>query len=180
MLKKILTIAAVASLFASCANEQKADENKTETTVETAKTVAPVISLGEFDQEAGKYLDKEVKVKGIVDHICKHGGKKIFLVTDDGNVHVNSDSRFEDSLTGNEVIVTGIVRELRIDEGTCLKDEDENIKSHDEGNTKNELFEQKKKQIAFYRDSMKTAGVDHLSFYSLEYVALENVAKESK
>jgi hypothetical protein len=180
MLKKILTIAAIAALFASCGNEQKTEENKTETSVETTQAETPEIILGEFDQKAGEFIDKEVKVKGIVDHVCKHGGKKILLVSDDGDVHVNSDTRFEDTLTGNEVVVTGIVREMRIDEGTCLKDEEDNIKSHSEGNTENELFERKKKQIAFYRDSMKAAGVDHLSFYSLEYVSLKTVEKETE
>jgi hypothetical protein len=111
-------------------------------------------------------------VKGIVDHVCKHGGKKLFLVGDYGDLHVEGEEKFSDSLAGSNVIVTGIVREFRVDEAYCLQMEQDNIKSHSNGQTDKELFEQKKNHIAEYRDSMKVANVDHLSFYSLEYKSL--------
>ncbi len=178
MIKKILTIAAIAGLFASCAGEQT-DENQTETTVETEQST-PEIALGEFDTKAGEYVDNEILVAGIVDHVCKHGGKKILLVTDDGDVHITSETRFNDSLKGSEIWVTGIVREERLDEAYCLKMEEDNIKSHSEGETDDELFERKKEHIASLRDSMETAGVDHISNYSLEYVShKEKIAETS-
>ena len=170
MIKKFLTIAVIAGLFASCAGESQTDENNTETAVDTVQTT-PEISLGEFDEKAGEFIDNEIIVAGIVDHVCKHGGKKILLVTDDGDVHVESDTRFNDSLMGSEIFVTGIVREFRVDEAYCLQMEEDNIKSHSEGDTDDELFESKKEDIAFYRDSMKVAESDHISYYSLEYVS---------
>ncbi len=179
MFKKILTIVAITGLLASCANEQQTDENNTETTVEMEQTI-PEISLGEFDAKAGEYIDKEVMVSGIVDHVCKHGGKKILLVTDDADVHVESETRFDDSLTGNEILLTGIVKEFRVDEGYCLQMEEDNIKSHSKGDTDDELFARKKEQISFYRDSMKTAESDHISYYSLEYVSHKDIASKEE
>ena len=170
MIKKFLIIAVIAGLFASCAGESQTDDSKTETTVETEQTT-PEIALGEFEAKAGEHVDSEILVSGIVDHVCKHGGKKILLVTDDGDVHVMSDTRFNDSIKGSEIWVTGIVREERLDEAYCLKMEEDNIKSHSEGETNDELFERKKEHIASLRDSMKTAGIDHISNYSLEYVS---------
>ena len=179
MIKKILTIAAIAGLFASCGGEQQTEENQTETTVETEQAT-PELALGEFDTKAGEFVDQEILVSGIVDHVCKHGGKKILLVTDNGDVHVESETRFNDSIAGSEIIVTGIVREERLDEAYCLKMEEDNIKSHSEGDTDDELFERKKEHIASLRDSMKTAGIDHISNYSLEYVSHKEKIADTK
>ncbi|MBN1253306.1 MAG: hypothetical protein JXR51_01520 [Bacteroidales bacterium] len=52
-----------------------------------------------------------------------------------------------------------------------MQQEEDNIKKHSEGAATAEIFEMKKHEISSYRDSMKTAGVDHLSFYSLDYVS---------
>lgn len=169
-MKKYLSILAIIALFISaCGSGEEAGETNDSTEVAEV-TEIPFIKIGQFDSLAANYVDKEVQVKGIVDHVCKHGGKKLFLVDDEGDLHVDGEERFSDSLMGNEITVTGIVREFRVDEAYCLKMEEDNIKSHSKGQTEKELFEQKKKQIAEYRDSMKAANVDHLSFYSLECI----------
>jgi DNA/RNA endonuclease YhcR with UshA esterase domain len=170
-MKKYVFIFALIGVLAACGSE--GETNETSDSTETAKVdETPMIKIGEFDAVAGEYIDKTVKVKGIVDHVCRHGGKRLFLVDDEGDLHVESEERFNDSLMGNEVTVTGIVREFRVDEAYCMQEEEDNIKSHSEGQTNTEQFEQKKQHIAEYRDSMKVAGVDHLSFYSLEFVEL--------
>ena len=172
MIKKVLTIVAIAALFASCGGGAGTDNSNTEVSdVETLEANRPEINLGEFDARAGDYVDKEILVVGIVDHICEHGGKKLLLVSDDGDVHVEAEERFEDEIEGSEIILTGIVTEFRVDEAYCLKMEEDNIQSHKEGETDDENFEMKMEQIEFYRDSMETAGTDHLSFYSLDYVS---------
>ena len=168
-MKKIISIILVTVLFAACKTESSkaADtEKKTEIAVET-----PFLAMAEFDTKAGDYVNKEVKIQGIVDHVCKHSGKKLLVVTDDGSVHITSDTRFEDTLTGSEIALTGIVLEERIDEAYCLKMEDDNIKSHSEGGTNQEQFENKKKHIQQYRDQMKAENKEYLSTYSLQYVS---------
>ena len=97
--------------------------------------------------------------------------KKILLVTDEGDAHVFSDERFEESLKGSEIIVTGIVLEDRIDEAYLLKMEEDNIKSHSEGKSNEEQFENKKKHLQQYRNKMKAEGINHISNYSLKYVS---------
>ena len=176
MLKKLLVAIAIVGFFTACSENQPVDENNKQNTEEKIsqkdmQNDIPLLSLADFDKEAGKYVGKEIKVNGIVDHICKHGGKKMLLVSDDGDVHIEAETRFDDSLAGSELIVTGIVKEFRVDEAYCLKMEEDNQKSHNEGKTEDEIFEQKQKQLAFYRDSMAKAGTDHLSFYSLDFVS---------
>ncbi len=98
-----------------------------------ADSAKMILSIGEFNANADKYVDKEVEIKGIVDHVCKHGGKKILLVSDDGDIHVFSKERFNEDLVGSELIVKGKVIEKRIDEAYLLKWEEDAINEHKEG-----------------------------------------------
>lgn len=164
-MKKIVFVLAIVFSVISCKTDDKksADANRT--------AEIPFLAIGEFDAKAGEFVNKEVKVKGIVDHVCKHGGKKILLASDEGDLHINSEVRFDEALMGSEVAFTGIVVEERIDESYCLKMEEDNIRSHTEGASNEEQFEAKKKHIQTYRDQMKTGNTDHISLYSLNYVS---------
>ena len=168
-MKKYLAFIFIASLTVACS------ENKEEQTevapMEIAVTETPQLNLGTFETEAANYVDSEVLVTGIVDHVCKHSGKKLLLVNDDGDVHVVSETRFDDALIGEEIELKGIVREKRVDESSCLKMEENNIKSHKEGETNDEAYQQRMDMVKSYRDSMTVIGADHLSFYSLDYVS---------
>ncbi|SNR58625.1 hypothetical protein SAMN04488111_1848 [Lutibacter flavus] len=172
----LLIIAASFTLF-SCKTETKKVEENLQTTEAEAAEI-PLLALGEFDAKAGAFVNKEVQIQGIVDHVCKHSGKKLLVVTDDGDVHITSDVRFEDSLKGSEILLTGVVVEERIDESYCLKMEEDNIKSHSEGASNQEQFNNKKKHIQQLRDQMKAENVDHISNYSLKYVSHNDVDLE--
>jgi hypothetical protein len=173
-MKKIFSLfAIVAIFFAACNGSNGNEENNTDSLQTALNEQSVVFNVDDFDSIAKNFVDKEIQVKGIVDHVCKHGGKKLFLVGDAGDLHVEGEEKFSDSLAGSYVIVTGTVREFKVDEAYCLQQEQDNIKSHKEGQTDKQIFEQKKKHIAEYRDSMKVAKVDHLSFYSLEYKSLK-------
>ncbi len=157
----------------ACSNGKGGTDENSDSTKNAQLSEIQTLSVSNFDSLAKNFVDKQIKVKGIVDHVCREGGKKLFMVDNNSSLHVESDVRFNDSLTGSEIVVTGIVREFRVDEAYCLKMEEDNIKSHAKGQTEKELFEQKKEMIAEYRDSMKAANTDHLSFYSLEFVSLK-------
>jgi len=162
----LIAFALMFALF-SCKDTGKKTDDANAVTEEVYEV--PTLTIAEFNTDAGKYLDKEVEIKGIVDHVCKHGGKKIFFVDNEDDLHINSETRFEEDLNGSKLIVTGIVREFRVDEAYCLQMEEDNIKNHEAGDLEN--FNQKKEQIQYYRDSMSIAKADHLSYYSLDYVS---------
>ncbi|WP_299521995.1 hypothetical protein [uncultured Lutibacter sp.] len=166
-MKKIVFLLVLIISIISCKTENK----KVEEVIATETIETPILALSEFDIKAGNYINKEVIVQGIVDHVCKHGGKKILLVTDNGRVHITSEERFDEALMGNEIALTGIVLEERIDEAYCLKMEEDNIKSHSEGNSNDEQFIAKKNHVQEYRDQMKANNTDHISNYSLDYVS---------
>jgi hypothetical protein len=169
-------IAAVALVMACNNKPADNEENASNQMAEVVTAEIPVLAVANFDAEAEKYNDQEVRVEGIVDHVCKHGGKKLLLVVDGASVHVVAqEERFDDALIGQQVSLNGIVREERIDESTCLQMEEDAIKNHSEGEGDDEMLARKKEQIKFYRDSMETAGLDHLSYYSLEFVSFNEL-----
>ncbi|MBE9490026.1 MAG: hypothetical protein IMY67_07010 [Bacteroidetes bacterium] len=172
-MKKSILFLSVLVLSISCADSSKKDSKTEVENIEaTEKNIEkPVLALADFDVTAAKWVNKEVKVKGIVDHVCKHGGKKLLLVNDYGDVHVESESRFDDALIGDEITLTGVVKEFKVDEAYCLQKEEDHLQNHKEGTDSDEVYNEKIKQIQVYRDSMKIAGVDHLSFYSLDYIS---------
>lgn len=153
--------------FYSCKNENKNDETKTDN--------LPVLTVANFNKEAGKYVDKQIVITGIVDHVCRHSGKRIHMVDDgtDEGIHIESETTFNDTLNGSKITLTAIVREFRVDETYCQKLEKDESMEHSEGLTKEQLIEQRKNEALFYRDSMKTTGVDHISFYTLEFVSFK-------
>jgi hypothetical protein len=168
-MKKLSIILVLILAFLACKNEEKKVEESTETT--EIVTEIPMLAIADFDTKAGDFVSKEIKIKGIVDHVCKHGGKKLLLVTDEAQVHVVSDERFDEALIGSEIDVKGVVLEEVIDEAYCLKMEEDNIKSHSEGQSNDDQFEAKKQHIQEYRDYMKANNTDHISNYSLQYVS---------
>jgi hypothetical protein len=173
-MKNILLVLLISIVSFSCKSDKKAEAQNEEKTIEIVEI--PKVALGEFDTKAGEFIGKEVEITGIVDHVCKHGGKKLLLVTDEGDAHVVSDERFDEALMGSEIKLVGVVLEERIDEAYILKMEEDNIKSHSEGASNEEQFNNKKKHLQEYRDKMEKEGIDHISNYSLQYVSHKEVA----
>jgi len=172
MTKRIFTYIFAILALASCNNSQETNKNKeTNQTSEKIETVP----LKDFNSQAANLVNKKIELAGIVDHVCKHGGKKILLVNEEGTarVHIESAERFKDSLAGTNVSVIGIVKEFVVDEAYCQSLEEKEIKNHSEGQNNEQLKAANKKQAQFYRDSMKNAGLDHLSYYSLDFVSFK-------
>jgi len=166
-MKKTLLILSLLMLFSCGETPKKKEQND-----------KPIIALADFDAKAGEWLGKEVQIKGIVDHVCKHGGKKITVVDENGEVHVKSEERFDDAMVGSEITLTGIVDEFVVDESFCLQKEEDYNKSFEEGTDDEETHQKKMEQIQHYRDSIKATGKDHFSYYSLKYISHQENKKE--
>ncbi len=173
MIKKILVLSAFVFVFASCGNNSENTDNQNDTT-EIITAEITEIPLASFDSLAADLVGKEVKVSGIVDHVCKHGGKKILLVDGDYDLHVFNDNRFDEALSGSKVTVVGVVEEQRVDSAYLA----EKLK-HEKGSTGdgNEADKEKIAAMTEYinmmMDSLKNSGKDHFSNYSLKFVSLE-------
>jgi len=114
MIKKVLGILTVAAIMVSCGNK----EQKKEACCDKEMTKVTVEQVMENMQT---YVDKDIVIVGTVNHVCSHGGKRMFIMGENPDVAIkiipNEEMGvFEKELEGSHVIVTGILEELRIDE----------------------------------------------------------------
>lgn len=79
------------------------------------------ITPDNFPDKAGDMIGKTVEIEGMVVHVCKHGGKKMFIIGDDPDIRVKIDASdkvtvFDPELEGSTVHVTGVVEEMAAEE----------------------------------------------------------------
>lgn len=105
-MKHILILMMTATLLISCNSETKKD-NATGKTVQT-------IEIENVTASAPDLVDETVKFSGLVTHVCKHGGQKMFLTDTAQKVTLlvrvgQSIPEFDIALEGSEVEITGKV-----------------------------------------------------------------------
>jgi hypothetical protein len=110
MMKKILGLFIVAALFFSCSTQEKKEEKNVK-----------AISVDKIMTDIQQYVDQEVVVKGMVNHVCSHGGKRMFIIGEnpDEGIRITPNEKigvFEKELEGNSVIIKGVLKELIIDD----------------------------------------------------------------
>ena len=176
---------AFAFVLFSCENSDKQTITKNETEQNT--TVDPeeiaVVDLSEFSGQAENLVGKTIVITGIVDHVCKHGGQKMVIVSKDTDKRLKiftgeNMAAFNTDLEGENVMVTGIVEEERVDED-YLRDWEQEVlggtetepdKLHTGQGHENEEKNDNSaelEQINKLRKRLQESGKDHLSFYSL-------------
>ena len=115
MLKNVLIFAFIALMMASCGN---ATQDQSQATEQETEAVAEVVQVAviDFPAEAESLVGKEVFIEGTVIHVCKHGGKKMFIAGDedpDVRIKITTDGEmvaaFQPELEGSYVKVKGIV-----------------------------------------------------------------------
>ena len=138
-------------------------------------------------------VGKSVCVEAVCTHICKHGGRKIFLMGSDDTqtirVEGGSVGKFDSGCVNALVSVTGILKEERVDEAYLLKWEEQlkatAAEAHGDGEAgcstekkaRGETANTSEDRIADFRKKIaerKTrTGKDYLSFYYIEATAYE-------
>ncbi|RKX24502.1 MAG: hypothetical protein DRP45_08030, partial [Candidatus Zixiibacteriota bacterium] len=66
-----VSLIAVCGMITSCGGD-----DATEETTEVAQEV----TLAEFDTSPVDFVGKTLSITGTVDHVCRHGGKKMFIM----------------------------------------------------------------------------------------------------
>jgi hypothetical protein len=91
------------------------------TTVSSTGSKVLAVTPEKFQEMAVNNVGQEVEIQGLVVHVCKHGGKKLFIVGEDPEKRVKittSDkvSVFEPELEGSTIWVKGIIEPLTDEE----------------------------------------------------------------
>ena len=175
MMKRLFPLMIVIILAFSACNSgtKEAEITKNDTTMLTVMT---------FSTLADSCIDKPVVIEGMVIHLCKHGGKRMFLVdsTDSIRVEITAGpkiAKFDEALIGSRVRVKGTMKEERID-AKYLNEWEAEVKKPEENHNvgihtgakghEDNTVQDKLDQINAYREEIKASGKDHLSFFSIE------------
>lgn len=180
-----LVIAAAALMAAGCGG----NSNNRKQAAETAQA-ATALEVDNLLADAEKLTGKQVTVEGVCTHICRHGGRKIFLMgTDDTQViRIEAGEKigsFKPECVNNVVRVTGTLVEDRIDEAYLaeweLRLKDQIARQHGEGEAGCSAEHQARgesvassteKRIADFRariaDRKAKEGKEYLSFYHVD------------
>lgn len=116
-MNKNIILLAIAALFAlaitGCSSKSSSETAETDTV-----TVDSILA------NPDSYVGQTVTIEGVVSHLCKHGGRKAFLLGSDENSMIRCDATAEmGNVFPQETIhqplrVTGVVMESRLDENT--------------------------------------------------------------
>ena len=123
---KKLTILALISfmlLSTSAIFAQELKKSKPATAVSEVTVVTPE----KFQDYAIDNVGQRVEIKGMVVHVCKHGGKKLFIIGEDPDLRVKitaSDkvSVFEPELEGSTIVVRGIIEPIVEEEAIAAEE----------------------------------------------------------
>lgn len=116
-MNKNIILWAIAALFAIAATSCSG-KSSSETAEADTVTVDSILANPEA------YVGQAVTIEGVVSHLCKHGGRKAFLLGSDENSMIRCDATAEmGNVFPQETIhqplrVTGVVMESRLDENT--------------------------------------------------------------
>ncbi len=185
----IATIALVAFTIQGC-NSKKQKNSDPVKTEQTNLASQKILQVDDLLKEAEAMSGKEVEIEGICTHICKHGGKKIFLMGSDDTKTIRIEAgkefgNFKPETVNNVVRVKGTLVEDRIDEAYLVQWE-EKIKAQTEekhgtteagcsseqkargetvANSTTERINNFRKRIA---ERSEKEGKNYLSFYHID------------
>ena len=82
-----------------------------------SKDLILAATIEELVANPTEYENKEVAIKGMVSHVCKHGGQKCFVVAGDGETQVRlvpggDIDEFKIELEGSTIAIRGTLRIL--------------------------------------------------------------------
>lgn len=130
-MKKLLFLFAVVTLISACNRGQEKSAAKAEevSTVTVSQILADPAAL----------LDKQVSVTGMVTHVCKHGGQKLFIIDTDPEqqVRVNVGEgipEFDVALEGSTVTFKGVFKKLTPEEQTAMQGDNKEMHEEEHAN----------------------------------------------
>lgn len=179
-------------IIAGCKNQQS--KNPSADAAEPSS-----ITTEQFTAAAPDLVEKPVLISGTVTHVCKHSGQRLFITGKDPEKPVKITTgediaEFDISLEGSKISISGILKELVIDEAYLAAWEDGLTGEEEgtEGMTKERPGEHEHtggmnttmamagtgtdmegevsaaEQIMNYRKKIAASGKDHLSEYWIE------------
>jgi len=188
----------LAGLSFSCNQTNKELNNENDKTDSITVNSDEVVAINFNKLKSNDVFDlngKIVKISGLVDHICKHGGKRLMLVGQNPDEHIRVEAGdkppFQEDVVGTNIEVTGKFVAEKID-SIYLANWEEEIKQktiegdktvetrHIEGNGKHEQGEGEGQKditevlakIQQMRNEINTNGKGYIGNFSIEFKSM--------
>lgn len=170
-MKKFITLLVVATAIIACNN------NKTNQSDEEGSDIYTIPSLL---ADAPGLIDQEIKISGLVEHVCSHAGRRCFIVDSvaDESIKIEATGEIESfskEILGNNILVMGVLREQQLK--TTEIDEWEAKLMEEYGDIENggEQCASEMANINSMREWMKKHQKDYYAIYYIDGLRYEVV-----
>lgn len=200
-IKWVLVIAIIAGISFSCNQSNTEENNENDKTDTLAVNSNKVVAIDFNKLKSNDIFDlngKIVKISGLVDHICKHGGKRLVLVGQNPDEHIRVEAGdnppFQEDVVGTDIEVTGKLVTEKID-SIYLANWENEVKQksiegdktvetkHIEGNGEHKQGEgegqkdiaEELAKIQQLRNEINTNGKGYIGNFSIEFESMKSV-----
>ncbi len=116
---KNLLFAIIAVILFACNSEKKGTNNEISEQKTEKVDFGKAMTVEQLIEVAANSIDKEVYLKGTVDHVCARSGKRCILIDNSGEFSIRVEASgningFNRELSGMEIAVKGILKEERL------------------------------------------------------------------
>ena len=107
-MNKIFVLIVTVAMISACSSHT-GEKNK------TSQSDLPSVSVDDFFSNPSAYVDQGIVISGLVTHVCKHGGQKLFLAGTSGpeTIRINTGESIPEfglEMEGKMVEFTGTVK----------------------------------------------------------------------
>jgi hypothetical protein len=132
-----------------------------------AKTVVEWLKI------ADKNVGKEITVKGMVGHVCRHSGKRCFLLDSDGETSIRLEAGgkingFNQELSGSTIVAHGVLREKRLTSSYIDEWEKKTLSQKEEAENDENACSAELNNISKMREWMKNNNKDYYAVYYID------------
>ena len=169
---KYLSLLALVLVFMSCNSTQSGSKKQNAEQQVISQVKSATLSIDQLMTVAADKVGKEVCFKGLVNHVCAHSGKRCILKNAEGNLSIRVEATgdlegFNKEIAGNDLVVTGILREKRL--ATSEIDEWEmQVKEKSKSEEGGKHCSSEMANIKEMRDWMKANNKDYYAIYYVD------------
>jgi len=145
-------------------------------------TTDSAYSIEKLMESIETQVGKEVKVHGRINHVCRHSGKKCFIVNEQGDLSIQiiaggDITSFDKELVGSEIEVVGIINERRIEKEQIDQNEQDAKEKmqNEESEESHKHCDAMLNNVKQMREWMKKNNKEYYAIYYIESLKYEVV-----
>ncbi|MBI9068275.1 MAG: hypothetical protein JEZ09_13360 [Salinivirgaceae bacterium] len=168
----ILTLTlAVSLLFCGC-NQQKSKQNNKSILVSEKVVNVNYLTVEGLLKQAEDLSYTTIYVSGIIDHVCRHGGKRFKILSTDGSQELKIElgkefDIMDASVAGNLAKVKGKLKPVKMS-AEMVKAWEKNVRDSHKGEENTEHFKQEIAEIQSIYKQITTGEIPFYTIYSVQ------------